>query len=116
MSSVFKSDKRLIRIKELKEITGLSRSTIWRREKEGVFPKRLFISKGIVVWDFLEIEKWITEKLDNRHINEKDLEETMEKILPTMKEIINLIINRIENLEKRVELMTIDRTAKTNKR
>jgi len=49
----------IYRAKELQQVTGLSRSTIWRLEKEGNFPHRLKISAGCVGWKKSEIDEWI---------------------------------------------------------
>ena len=43
-------------------ITSLSKSTIWRREKEGLFPKRISLGGNCVVWKSKEIFQW-TENL-----------------------------------------------------
>ncbi|OEU72713.1 MAG: hypothetical protein BA869_01480 [Desulfuromonadales bacterium C00003107] len=40
------------------EITGLSRTTIWRMEKVGKFPKRRQISSGRVGWLASEVNPW----------------------------------------------------------
>ncbi|MBI4474768.1 MAG: AlpA family phage regulatory protein [Acidobacteria bacterium] len=36
-------DTKLLRIAQVRELTGLSRSTIWRLERSGQFPKRVNI-------------------------------------------------------------------------
>ena len=38
---------------------GLSRSTIYRLERNGVFQKRRVVTPRIVVWDENEIDGWI---------------------------------------------------------
>jgi len=58
---------RIIRIKELTKIVGLSRSTIYNYAKEGKFPtpKKLNPNSGrsgAVGWKLSEIEKWIEDK------------------------------------------------------
>jgi predicted DNA-binding transcriptional regulator AlpA len=50
---------KIIRTKEVIEMTGLSRTTLWRLEKKGEFPKRLPLSAGSVGWRYSEVEKWI---------------------------------------------------------
>ena len=47
-----------IRRNQLKEITGLSPSTIWRLEKDGLFPKRRQIG-SCVGWIFSEVELFL---------------------------------------------------------
>ncbi|MEJ1360596.1 MAG: AlpA family phage regulatory protein [Candidatus Sedimenticola sp. (ex Thyasira tokunagai)] len=42
--------KKILNIKQVIEITGLSRATIYRQEAKGEFPKKMPISKGRVGW------------------------------------------------------------------
>lgn len=53
---------RIVRIRELKSLTGLSTTTIWRKEKDNTFPKRRRISKRAVGWSFNEILQWIEDQ------------------------------------------------------
>jgi prophage regulatory protein len=48
-----------LRFSEIHKITGLSRSTIWRREKDGTFPARRKISDNRVAWLRSQVEDWI---------------------------------------------------------
>ncbi len=41
---------------------GLSRTTIWRLERDGQFPKRRLITGKIVAWDEAEIDDWINSR------------------------------------------------------
>jgi prophage regulatory protein len=41
---------------------GLSRSTIWRLEREGRFPKRRVVTANTVAWNEAEIDAWIQSK------------------------------------------------------
>jgi predicted DNA-binding transcriptional regulator AlpA len=50
---------KLIGEKECYEITGLSRTTRWAREKDGSFPKKRVISSRRVGWISTEIEEWM---------------------------------------------------------
>ena len=52
-----------IRYPELHLITGLSRSTIRRKEIAGTFPLRIQLSDNAVGWLSDEVRKW----LDDRH-------------------------------------------------
>jgi prophage regulatory protein len=56
-------EDRIIRLPELKQITGLSSITLWRKEKEGIFPKRRKISKRAVGWSFAEVSRWLEKRL-----------------------------------------------------
>jgi prophage regulatory protein len=50
---------RILRTDEVTERTGLSRSSIWRLERDGVFPARRQISSKAVGWLSSDIERWI---------------------------------------------------------
>jgi predicted DNA-binding transcriptional regulator AlpA len=54
---------RLLRFAEVRRRTGLSRSTIWRLERGGAFPKRIQVSVNVVAWREDEVEAWIMSKL-----------------------------------------------------
>ncbi len=47
---------------ELRSLTGLSDSTIWRMEKLGTFPSRKKISDRLVGWNKKEISEWIMSR------------------------------------------------------
>lgn len=44
---------------ELKNLLGLSDSTIYRLEQAGGFPKRRKITSRLVGWNRIEVDKWI---------------------------------------------------------
>jgi prophage regulatory protein len=50
---------RFLRFPEVRERTGLSRSTIWRLERRGDFPKHTRISTNVVAWVEEDIVSWI---------------------------------------------------------
>ena len=52
-----------IRLNVVKEITSLSKSTIYRLISEGDFPKQVQIGKRAVVWVRSDINAWINQKL-----------------------------------------------------
>ena len=53
---------RVVRIHELVEMTGLSRSTIWRLEKARAFPPRLALSPGRIGYLDDDILVWLRER------------------------------------------------------
>ena len=57
---------RLLRFAEVRQRTGLSRSTIWRLERSGVFPRRVKVSVNVVAWRDDEVSEWIRSKLEHR--------------------------------------------------
>lgn len=48
----------IIRPRDLPSETGLSRTTIWRLEKKGDFPKRIRLSVGAVGYLRVAVEQW----------------------------------------------------------
>jgi prophage regulatory protein len=54
---------KLLRFPAVRERTGLSRSTIWRLEREGEFPKHRRISSNAVAWVEDEVLSWIHSKI-----------------------------------------------------
>lgn len=54
---------KLVRLKRVLEITGLSRTTIWRLERAGEFPKCLRITDKSVAWLESDIQDWIQSKI-----------------------------------------------------
>jgi prophage regulatory protein len=53
---------RLLRFPAVRERTGLSRSTIWRLERAGGFPRHRRISRNSVGWLENEIADWINSR------------------------------------------------------
>ena len=51
--------ERLVRQDEVLDRTGLSRTSVWRLEKAGAFPKRRRIIGKTVAWVESEIVEWI---------------------------------------------------------
>lgn len=55
---------RLLRAKDVSEMTGLAKSTIYKYSRNGKFPKSKRLGKNYVVWRSDEIEEWITRQLE----------------------------------------------------
>ncbi len=53
---------RLLSWRKVKDITGLSRTTTWRRQKAGDFPLAVQISPGRVGWWESELRAWTTSR------------------------------------------------------
>jgi predicted DNA-binding transcriptional regulator AlpA len=53
------SPDRILRSKEVQEMTGLSRTTLWRLERKGEFPARVALCAGSVGWRLSEVELWL---------------------------------------------------------
>ena len=54
---------KLLRFPAVRERTGLSRSTIWRLERQGAFPRHHRISANAVGWIEDDIANWIRSKV-----------------------------------------------------
>ncbi len=57
---------RNIREPECEHITGLSRTTRWRLERAGLFPKRHQISPNAIGWLESRIQKWLRDRAENK--------------------------------------------------
>ena len=57
---------RILRIHEVCRLTGISRTTIWRREQEGLFPPRVRISRNAVGWLDAEVLEFIEARAASR--------------------------------------------------
>lgn len=53
------NDLKFLREPQVSALTGLSKSTRWRLEKDGRFPKKRQLSAKSVGWLAPEIEEWI---------------------------------------------------------
>jgi prophage regulatory protein len=49
---------KFLRIRQVMQLTGLSRMTIYRLELAGEFPKRRQLSKNSVAWLDIDIAQW----------------------------------------------------------
>lgn len=53
---------RLLRCREVRHRVGLSRSSIWRLEQAGQFPKRIPIGENSVGWFEHEVDAWLMSR------------------------------------------------------
>jgi prophage regulatory protein len=51
-----------LKAKEVMELTGLSRVTIWRMERDGNFPRRVEISPRRIGWIKSELDEWAANR------------------------------------------------------
>ena len=52
----------IIRAPEVIAMVGMSRTTLWRMERDGTFPKRLQLSTRNVGWNRSSVVRWIQER------------------------------------------------------
>lgn len=53
---------RYVRIKELSDMLGIGKSTIYRSIKDGKFPKQIKLTERTSVWRLSEVNDWIEER------------------------------------------------------
>jgi prophage regulatory protein len=53
---------KILRTPEVLSLTGLSRATIWRKEREGTFPARIKLGENSVGYKSDEIFSWIESR------------------------------------------------------
>ena len=56
------NSNRLLRRREVEERTGLARTTIYRKMREGSFPEPIQVGARAVRWPASEIEAWLTSR------------------------------------------------------
>lgn len=49
----------LLPLKAVTQFTSLSRATVYRRVKDGSFPKPIRIGENRVVWRYEDLETWL---------------------------------------------------------
>lgn len=65
--------KRLMRIREVMSVTGLSRSSIYKYISLGMFPKPVKIGERAVAWASDEIDAWVITRVEQRDRMSNDL-------------------------------------------
>ena len=60
---------KLIRIKEVMEITGMSRTSIYDMSHDGRFPKFVRLSQRSSAWIHEEVLLWVESKIAERNKN-----------------------------------------------
>jgi prophage regulatory protein len=61
----------IIKLQRVKEITTLSRATIYRRMAEGKFPKQIKLSERACAWVEQEVLDWLDSCIEDRYENDK---------------------------------------------
>jgi prophage regulatory protein len=65
-TSVVAPERRILRRAEVEQKTGFKRAHLYGLMKAGQFPQRIRLGVRAVGWDSLEIEQWITQRLQER--------------------------------------------------
>lgn len=58
MKSSTRDDVRFLRLPDVKAITGLSRSTIYKKMATNSFPKQIAVGSNSVVWVKNQVDDW----------------------------------------------------------
>ena len=56
------SSSKCLREKELLTVIPFSKSTLWRNVQNGTFPKPIKLSEKVTVWEWADIESWLSTK------------------------------------------------------
>ena len=59
------SEARFIRLPDVKTITGLSRSTIYKKIAADEFPKQISVGSNQVVWVKHQIDEWCDRQISS---------------------------------------------------
>jgi len=62
--------QKIIKLPRVKEITTLSRATIYRRMAEGKFPKQIKLSERASAWVEQEVLDWLDSCIEDRYEND----------------------------------------------
>ena len=82
---------RFIRINELKNKVGLSRSQIYKLIAEGDFPRQDKVGDRISVWQESKVEEWMFSKIEPEKKHEEVIPEV---VLESEEDVANRVLNR----------------------
>lgn len=54
--------------REVSQLVGVSKTTLWRMERAGQFPSRRQVSPGRVAWLTSEVERWVCEAPSRKNL------------------------------------------------
>lgn len=57
---------KMLRERQVKDLTGLSRVTRWRMESRGEFPRKIKLSERCIGWNEAEIQEWLQKRAEAR--------------------------------------------------
>jgi prophage regulatory protein len=57
---------RILREKQVRDLTGLSRVTRWRMERDDRFPRRIQLTQRCIGWPEYEVIEWLKERVEAR--------------------------------------------------
>ena len=57
---------RFLRVRDVLEMTGMSRSFIYAQMAEGIFPKQIHLAARTIVWNEREVVQWMEDRMASR--------------------------------------------------
>ena len=66
MSSGNTAQPRFLRLADVLEMTGMGKTFIYVRMREGTFPKQIQLGSRSVVWNEQEVIKWMEDRMASR--------------------------------------------------
>ena len=63
MPSGNRAQPRFLRLPEVLEMTGMGKTFIYDRMKEGTFPKQIQLGSRSVVWNEQEVIQWMEDQM-----------------------------------------------------
>lgn len=66
MTQIVEVVMRILRLKNVLDITGLARSTIYAYIEKGFFPKPVSLGERSVGWLESEVDEWILARIEER--------------------------------------------------
>lgn len=63
MEHIERFEERILRLREVKKLTGLSQSTIYAWAKQEKFPKQIGLGNHLVGWRESEVLAWINSRV-----------------------------------------------------
>lgn len=63
-TTIATQSRRIMRLPQVQAATGFGRAWIYELMREGKFPRARKIGARAVGWDSLEVEQWVTDRLE----------------------------------------------------
>jgi prophage regulatory protein len=89
---------RLIKLKEVMNISGLGRSSIYKFMDEGRFPMSISLGERAIAWEVSEVEEWVLDKIEKRNKVIGEFVEVETVITVSEVDVIKFIKNKFNHL------------------
>ena len=96
-------EHQILRLTDVKAMTGLSSSTIYLRMAEGKFPKKINLGSRAVGWIKTEVNEWIEERIRESRLVEAEIvrivgvDFDVSSPIPSIKAEAEVELNKIES-------------------